>query len=282
MSPQLLIIFIFAAFALLEAFKTGFLKKPGQTWDDGFVEIIGPIVLLALTQPFIFFLADRLMTFTAPTLKDSLVNWPLWAHLALLLILDDMMQYWWHRASHTFPFLYGLHRAHHNAEYLSVRVVYRNNVFYYLMMPSIWLSGILIYLGLGWTYAIYLVVKMTVIIGAHSEWRWAQKLYTIKWLAPLMWILERTISTPATHAAHHGKYKADGITHYKGNFGNLLFFWDILFGTAKITRTYPKEFGVENLKPMNWYEQLFWPVFAGTRPAEEVTDTTTDSPQTNP
>ena len=282
MSPQLLIILIFVAFALMEAIKTGFFRKPGQTRDDGFVEIIGTIVLLTLTQPLIFFLAHLLMTFTAPALKDSLVTWPIWAHIVLLLVLDDMMQYWWHRASHTFPFLYGLHRAHHNAEYLSVRVVYRNNVFYYLMMPSIWLSGILIYLGLGWTYAIYLVVKMTVIIGAHSDWRWDEKLYTVKWLAPLMWVLERTISTPATHAAHHGKYKADGITHYKGNFGNLLFFWDILFGTAKITRTYPKEFGVENLRPMSWYEQLFWPIFAGTRPAEEVTYTTTDNPQSNP
>ena len=28
----------------------------------------------------------------------------------------------------------------------------------------------------------------------------------------------------------------DGIGHYTGNYGNLLFIWDIIFGTARITR----------------------------------------------
>ena len=36
----------------------------------------------------------------------------------------------------------------------------------------------------------------------------------------------------------------DGIGHYKGNFGNLLFVWDVLFGTAQITRRYPAKVGL--------------------------------------
>ena len=96
-------------------------------------------------------------------------------------------------------------------------------------------------------YAIYLLVKMTVIFGAHSSIRWDEPLYKIKWLSPVMWLVERTISTPATHFAHHGMHKDDGVTHYKGNYGNLLFLWDVLFGTAHITRLYPKEYGIENL-----------------------------------
>ena len=75
-----------------------------------------------------------------------------------------------------------------------------------------------------------------------------------------MWLVERLISTPSTHSAHHGKHKDDGVTHYKGNFGNLLFFWDVLFGTAKITRKYPEKIGVENLEPVSASEQLFWPL----------------------
>lgn len=78
-----------------------------------------------------------------------------------------------------------------------------------------------------------------------------------------MQLVERTISTPATHSAHHGKHKEDGITHYKGNFGNLLFFWDVLFETALITRKVPAEFGVENLEPVTLGEQLAWPLFRG-------------------
>ena len=90
--------------------------------------------------------------------------------------------------------------------------------------------------------------------------RWDEPLYKIKGLSPVMWVVERTISTPATHSAHHGKHKSDGVTHYKGNYGNLLFFWDVLFGTAKITRQYPKEMGVENLPETTVAEQLLWPI----------------------
>ena len=102
---------------------------------------------------------------------------------------------------------------------------------------------------------------MSVIYGAHSDVRWDEPLYKIKWLSPLMWIVERTISTPATHGAHHGKHASDPATNYKGNYGNLLFFWDVLFGTAKITRTYPQSYGVENLPKATLGQQLAWPLF---------------------
>ncbi|PHS21436.1 MAG: hypothetical protein COA84_15830 [Robiginitomaculum sp.] len=128
------------------------------------------------------------------------------------------------------------------------------------MMPGIWLSALLVYLGFGWVYAVYLVIKLSVIMGAHSSVRWDAALYRIKWLSPLMWVIERTISTPSTHSMHHGRHKDDGVTHYKGNFGNLLFFWDVLFGSAKISRQYPQEFGVENLPEISAAEQLVWPL----------------------
>ena len=154
-----------------------------------------------------------------------------------------------------------MHRAHHNARYMSVRLVYRNNIFYYALMPSIWFSAMLVYMGLGWVYAGYVVVKQLVIIGAHSDVAWDKPLLKIKWLSPIMWVVERTISTPATHHAHHGRHYADPAVNYKGNFGNLLFFWDILFGTAKITRTYPESYGVENLPEASLGQQLAWPIF---------------------
>jgi sterol desaturase/sphingolipid hydroxylase (fatty acid hydroxylase superfamily) len=129
------------------------------------------------------------------------------------------------------------------------------------MMPSIWFSAILIYLGLGWFYAGYLIVKLAVVTGAHSDIKWDAPLYRIPWLSPVMWVVERTISTPATHHAHHGRYADDPAVNYKGNYGNLLFFWDVLFGTAKVTRTYPKSYGVENLPDATLGPQLLWPVF---------------------
>jgi len=69
---------------------------------------------------------------------------------------------------------------------------------------------------------------------------------------------------------HHGKYASDGVTHYKGNYGNLLFFWDILFGTAKITRRYPEDMGVENLPETSAAEQRLWPLWRGRQKTEST------------
>ncbi len=262
MRPELIaIVSIFFVFGMLEFLRTQLFNKPEQTRDDAWVEIIGSFVLLVITQPTIILSAQFLMGNAAPQWEGALASIPLIAAIGLFLVFDDMMQYWWHRLSHSVPFLYNLHRSHHNAQYMSIRLVYRNNMFYYLTMPSIWFSGVLIYLGLGWVYVGYIIVKMAVIIGAHSDVAWDKKLYDIKWLSPVMWVVERTISTPSTHHAHHGRHKADGVTNYKGNFGNLLFFWDVLFGTAKITRRYPESYGVENLAPATLGQQLAWPIF---------------------
>ena len=72
-------------------------------------------------------------------------------------------------------------------------------------------------------------------------------------------LLEQIFANPATHFAHHGLTNADGISNNNGNFGNKLFIWDQLFGTAKFTRQYPTEFGIENDPKDKWYVMLFYP-----------------------
>ena len=260
-SSTIAVIAIYLGFALLELWRSDLFGKEEQTRDDGIVEAVSMTMLLAVTQPVVLFSAGWIAQSVAPQYAGALAGIPLLAAIALFLMLDDMTQYWWHRASHTFPWLYNLHRAHHNARYMSVRLVYRNNIIYYAMMPSLWLSGVLIWLGLGWVYAGYIVVKLLVITGAHSDVAWDKPLYAKKWLSPVMWVVERTISTPATHHAHHGRHADDPAVHYKGNYGNLLFFWDVLFDTAKITRAYPQSYGVENLAPATLGQQLLWPIF---------------------
>ena len=151
---------------------------------------------------------------------------------------------------------------------MSIRITYRNNFFYYLLMPGLWMAGVLLYLGFAKVYAFYFVVKIAVILGAHCAWRWDEPLYRIRVLRPLMWVLERTISTPATHWAHHALTNNDGIGHYKGNFGNLMFVWDLLFGTAKITRRYPAKVGLQDdllFGKERWFVEMFYPLLQSKR-----------------
>ena len=104
-------------------------------------------------------------------------------------------------------------------------------------------------------------------------------------------VVERLISTPASHWAHHALTNADGIGHYKGNFGNRLFVWDLLFGSAHITRKYPAAVGLQDdvlFGDEHWADQMFNPLShsqrahsalrPGGRPYEEPTTAALASP----
>ncbi|HUK04401.1 MAG TPA: sterol desaturase family protein [Burkholderiales bacterium] len=262
-----LIVCVMLGFAVMEFATRRYQDTVHATADDTKLELLMFVSLLAVAQPLAFLITGLACAWLVPGQKGALAGLPWWAMTALLLVADDLTQYWWHRLSHS-PLLWPLHRAHHTAQYMSIRITYRNNFFYYLMMPGLWISGVLIYLGFGAVYAVYIVVKLAVILGAHSAWRWDEPLYRIRALRPLLWIVERTVSTPATHWAHHALTNADGIGHYKGNFGNLLFVWDVLFGTARITRRYPDKVGLQDdliYGQERWYFQMFYPVLQSER-----------------
>ncbi len=232
-------------------------------WKIEALSVLQVVILHPLMLVSVFWLGTQFF----PEYRNALAWLPGWPMFLIFLIGDDMVQYWWHRISHT-PTLWPLHRVHHSTSYMGVRVAYRNNLFYYAPMPNLWITATLIYLGFFKIYVIYAFIKLMIIIGAHSSVRWDEALYKIRVLRPLMWVLERTISTPATHWAHHALTMDDGIGNYKGNFGNMLFFWDILFGTALITRKYPAEIGLRDDKEHGkeiWYIELFYPIFKSKR-----------------
>lgn len=259
------VLLIFSAFAIAELVQGRFFAPEAtreDNWLDVVVTMIFPLISLSVLAA-----SGVLCLWLMPSQRDALAQWPWWQMLIVLLLVDDLTQYFWHRLSHT-SVMWPLHRAHHSAAYMSVRVVYRNNAFYYALMPGLWLSGALLYLGFGWVYVGYSIVKLAVIIGAHSSVRWDRWLYRHRALHPLAWLIERTISTPATHFAHHALTQDDGIGHYTGNYGNLLFLWDVIFGSAHITRRYPDAYGLQDDRdhgPEPWLAQFVYPLRRSTR-----------------
>ncbi len=271
-TQNLTLLLIMCGFAAMEWASRRY-RQFNATKDDGKLELLMFLSLLGIIQPLIFVVTGTLGQLLAPEYRSALAGLPWWAMFAILLVGDDMTQYWWHRISHT-PLLWPLHRAHHTAHYMSIRITYRNNFFYYLMMPGLWVSGVLVYLGFGPVYVVYLIIKLSVILGAHCAVPWDAPLYRIRALRPLMWLVERTISTPATHWAHHAITNQDGVGHYKGNFGNLLFFWDILFGSAHITRQYPAAVGLMDDRiygKERWFHEMFYPVLTSKREHSALT-----------
>ena len=260
MNSTVIIASMFGSLLLLEWFR-GRLKKKTATLDDRVVEVVNTLSVPLIVVPSIIIANFALMSWLVPDWRGAWGHFPVWAMVAILLIGDDMTQYWWHRLSHSVPFLFNFHRAHHEPRYISVRVAYRNSLLYYLFMPTIWISATLIYLGFGTVLVAYSLVKALVIFGAHCAVPWDAFLYRHKFLSPVAWVVERVISTPSTHYAHHGMDPADGVTNYNGNYGNLLFFWDVLFGTARITRRYPTAFGIAGEQRATYLRQLFFPLF---------------------
>ena len=264
---NLMIVSVMLGFAGMEWASRRYKNTVQASADDTKLELAMFLSLIAVAQPLAILVTGKLSTWPMPEQRDALANLPWWAMAGILLLVDDMTQYWWHRASHT-PLLWPLHRAHHSATYMSIRVTYRNNLFYYLLMPGLWFGGLALYLGFGAVYGIYLICKVAIILGAHSAWRWDEPLYRIRALRPLMWLVQRTISTPSTHWAHHALTNADGIGHYKGNFGNMLFVWDLLFGSAHITQQYPAKVGLQDDQiygKERWFHEMFYPVLQSKR-----------------
>lgn len=265
MNYKLVIAGIYTAFAVAELALGRFLHWEETTRKDLILDVANTVTFPVLVVPTVLTLGAMATEAASPGSAGALADLPWWAMVGILLLADDLTQYWWHRTSHEVPWLFALHRAHHSARYLSIRVTYRNNLLYYAFMPGLWASSVLIYLGFGPVYAFYAVVKLFIIVSAHSSVPWDAALLRYRALHPLLWVLERVVSTPATHAAHHGRHADDPGTHYRGNYGNLLFLWDVIFGTARITRRRPSAFGLENIAESTWYEELVWPFRAMAR-----------------
>ena len=62
-----------------------------------------------------------------------------------------------------------------------------------------------------------------------------------------------------------------------------MFFWDVLFGTAKINRKYPSRYGVKGMRRAEWGEQFLWPLIPTPKKASIAAQSQNDNaPEGNP
>jgi sterol desaturase/sphingolipid hydroxylase (fatty acid hydroxylase superfamily) len=239
-----------------------------------------------IIRPAVAYFGLKLLPQVLPAFKDEFSWVPFWWGCAIIAIADDLTQYWYHRLHHELPWLWRFHRTHHSASYMGMAMASRQNAIYSLFFSQTYLTTALVYLGLGIPAVVVRGIKGSITTLAHSSIPWDKPFYKYKVLHPIAWVLERLISTPATHHAHHAATTDDGIGHYKGNFGNMFFLWDVIFGTALITRKYPAVYGISHYEGDQWYAQLLWPIFkskvAGSELALDGPVVRTDDPAADP
>ena len=241
-------------------FSFGLYKKrwnKNEKWVDIACFTIPKLVI----KPVVAYYSLKILPSILPGFANTF-NWvPFFWGFIIIAVADDLTQYWYHRLHHEVPWLWRFHRTHHSASYMGMAMASRQNIIYTLFFSQVYLTAALVYLGLGIPAIVVRGIKGTITTLAHSSIPWDKPFYQYKILHPLAWILERTISTPATHHAHHAATTDDGVGYYKGNFGNMFFLWDVIFGTAHISRQYPKAYGISHYEGDQWYAQLLWPIF---------------------
>ncbi|OYU46063.1 MAG: fatty acid hydroxylase, partial [Burkholderiales bacterium PBB4] len=107
---NLLVLCLIVGYASMEFISRRYKTTVNATGNDTKLELFMFLSLLAITQPLAILVTSKLGAWLAPDYKDALAHLPAWAMVAILLVGDDMTQYWWHRLSHS-PLLWPLHRA---------------------------------------------------------------------------------------------------------------------------------------------------------------------------
>lgn len=238
----------------------GLLSTTKRSKGDFIQELLSFSILSVLIKPGIIILVAFLGQQFFPSAASFLNGANMFLVFFVYILVDDFLQYWYHRSAHEYEFMWKLHRPHHAANEMGLLVSYRNAALYYLLMPNIWWIALVTFLGGGIPVAIGLILKQLVIISSHSTTKWDQILYRYPVLSPVAFVIEHIIVTPAFHFAHHGKSMADDVSDPNGNYGNMFSIWDQLFGSALFTRKYPTDLGLQQEVEDTWYEHMFFPI----------------------
>ena len=101
---QIIVLAIFCTLVFLEILFTNFFNKHNQRPKDGVVEFVGFFQLNFLALPLVFGFGYGLAETFFPDIKGIISDWSFFAIFGLLLIFDDLTQYWWHRTVTMFLF----------------------------------------------------------------------------------------------------------------------------------------------------------------------------------
>ena len=152
-------------------------------------------------------------------------NLPLNPYLkvALGIPLLDLASYTFHRVWHRVPWLWRLHRVHHNDPTPDVTTSLRFHPLDLLLQFPIQAVA-LGALGLPLlSAALYYTILLPLIFSQHAN---------VRWPSGLDRFLRVFISSPAYHRMHHSSVQSET----DGNFADLFPLWDRLFGTYREPR----------------------------------------------
>jgi sterol desaturase/sphingolipid hydroxylase (fatty acid hydroxylase superfamily) len=188
-----------------------------------------PLFSFLVLSPFAHLFADN-TTAAATAAGDApeglrrLVPWfdghPFMLFAAYYLVYD-FVYYWMHRAQHAIPWWWALHSMHHSQRQMGCWCNDRGN---YLdgMLQSVILAAVGVAMGVDASqFALLVMVTELVQSLSHTNVRWG-----------FGRLGERLLVDPRFHRLHHMLRDPARPALHNCNFGQVLPWWDLLFGTA--------------------------------------------------
>ena len=181
-----------------------------------------------------------------PTLEaavPALIGHPV-PTFAVYAILLDCADYWRHRVSHRIRWWWALHSLHHAQRQMTFWSDDRNHILDDLI-AFVWFGAIALLIGVPPLQFPLLVLALRFVESlSHANARLS--------FGP---VGERLLISPRFHRAHHGVLAAG---QRSCNYGAVLPWWDMLFGTADFSRDYVRTGdpgGEEALATGSWLAQ---------------------------
>lgn len=149
-----------------------------------------------------------------------------WVSFAIYLVVFDFVDYWLHRAQHRFNWWWALHSLHHSQRQMTMWTDNRNHLLSDVLRAAV-IAVVAQAVGVGPGQFMALVVFTQLSesfqhanVRVHFG-RWGERL----WISPRFHRLHHSIGIG--HESRGQKHSLGGC-----NFGVLLPWWDMLFGTA--------------------------------------------------
>lgn len=137
--------------------------------------------------------------------------WYIWL---VLLMLTDLVWYWYHRLGHEINIMWAAHIVHHQSDEFNYTVSARITTFQAVIRNGFWC--VLPLAGFHPT----MVMSILVVHGTYSFFTHTEIIGKLGWL-------EKIFVTPSHHRVHHASNEA----YLNKNYGDIFIFWDKLFGT---------------------------------------------------
>lgn len=230
---------ILAVFALLLAVEASFARKERRprAYRQSYLANLGTLflndtLLSLLSVSSLWVLAERYADFgLLSDLPDTL------ARTALSFLLLDLTLYFWHRANHSFDWLWMFHKVHHSDPVMNVSTAFRLHFVEVLMTTAV---KALFIVAVGVNAAVVLANEVVItlfVMFHHSNLSFPGE----RWLS-------RLAIVPYLHRVHHSAQRAE----HDRNFGAVFSGWDRMFGTlAEVT---PAKIGLRDVPGQNFLE----------------------------